>query len=404
MMHCLLCGKELEDDYQLCKDCFMELIEREPLWHCRDFLVGGSAPDILAKESIIALSLSVDRMVLADGKKAIEDIAIPDEPEFEDAERLFWKMNMHMAHMGISPYVEDIRKMELNIGDIENLSHILSTARELESFKSAAEEETLSRISAIYYYAHMMLDYLHGVEPKAIKKGKKELYSHVSRYTSMAEKIMPKKGIAETNRGYLDMMLGRHKDAIAHFKRVRDFEKNPKVLTNIGMAFKGMDMQEEADEYYIRALKSDERYAKAWMGRASVSLSMKKWGAALQFVSKAIEIEPRNPDAHILEGDIFAQQGLISEAEKSYEKASKLRWGERALLKRAQLMYDSGRWGAALQFIERYLFIVPNDYDGWVMKARILKENGDAEGARKGYERALKIKSSPEIKEELRSL
>jgi tetratricopeptide (TPR) repeat protein len=382
----------------------MELIEKEPLWHCRDFLVGESAPDLLAKGSVIALSLSIDRMVLADGKKVLEDITLPENPEFEDAERLFWKMNMHMAHMGISPYIEDVESLELTVSDIDNLTHMLSVAKELEGFKNAADEETLSRFSVLYFHAHRMLDYLHGVEPKAIKNGKKELYSYVSRYTSMAEKIIPQKGIAEVNRGFLDMRLGRYKDAIAHFKRVRDFEKKPRVLTNIGMAFENMDMHEEADEYYVKALKMDGRYAKAWMGRARVALAMKKWGAALQFVSRAIEIEPKNPDAHILEGDIFMQQGLTSEAEKSYEKASKLRWGERALLKRAALMYENGRWGAALQFIERYLFIVPNDHEGWVMKARILKENGDSEGARSAYERALEIKSTPEIGEEMRAL
>ncbi len=382
----------------------MELIEREPLWHCRDFLVGESTPDLLAKEAVIALSLSVDRMVLADEKRVKEDVLLPENPEFEDAERIFWKINMHMTHMGISPYLEDIAQMELNTGDIENLSHMVRVADTLIGFRNAAEEETLSRISAVYYHAHRMLDYLHGVEPKAIKKGKKELYSRVSKYTGMAEKIMPHKGIAETNRGYLDMRLHRYKDAVAHFKRVRDFEKNPRVLTNIGMAYEGMELPEEADEYYIKALKVDERYAKAWMGRASVALSMRKWGAALQFVSRAIEIEPKNPEPYILEGDIFMDQGLNADAERSYEKASKLRWGERAILKRAILMYNAGRWGAALQFIERYLFLVPNDDEAWVLKARILREKGDIDEARKAYERALDIKSSSTIKEELKSL
>ena len=215
---------------------------------------------------------------------------------------------------------------------------------------------------------------------------------------------MPQKGIAETNRGFLDIRLGRYKDAIAHFKRVRDYENNPRVLTNIGMSFEEMGMYEEADEYYTRALKVDKRYAKAWMGRGSVALSMRKWGAALQFASRAIELEPKNPEPYILEGDIFMEQGLNAEAEKSYEKASKLRRGEKAVLRRAQLMYDTGRWGAALQFAERYLFLVPNDQDGWLLKARILREKGDKEEAERSYERALQIKGSPEIREELKSL
>lgn len=400
-MRCLLCGKELEGDIQLCSDCFRELTDKEPLWYCKGFLVGESIPDILSKDAVIALSLSTEGRAMADGKSLIEEISIPENPQFEDAERIFWKINMNMQHMGVSPYIEDAKNFEFTFEDIENLSHMLKIAEELVDFKNSAEEETLSRISAVYFYAYMNIERLKGIDLGVIKNTKKDIYSYVSRYTRLAEGIKPQKGIAELNRGFLHIQLHRYKDAVAHFKRIRDFDRKPRVLASIGTAFEGMEMYEEADEYYTKALKIDDKCIKAWMGRASVALAMKKWGAALQFVSKAITLDPKSPEAHMLEGDIFIQQGLFEEAEKAYELARKMRGGERALYKIAEGMFKAGRWGAALQFVERYLFNFPADYNGWLLKARIMREKGDNEEARKAYEKALSIKSSKEIREEM---
>lgn len=400
-MRCLLCGKELEGDTQLCSDCFKELAEKDPLWYCRGFLVGKSIPDILSKDAVIALSLSTEGRVMTDGKSVIEDISIPENPQFEDAERIFWKINLNMEHMGVSPYIEDAGNFEFTFEDIKNLSHMLKIAKELLDFKNSAEEEALSRISAVYFYAYLNLDRLRGVDVSTVKNAKKDIYSYVSKYTGLAEKIKPPKGIAELNRGFLHIQLHRYKDAVAHFKRIRDFEKKPKVLASIGIAFERMEMYEEADEYHTKALKIDDNCIKAWMGRASVALAMRKWGAALQFASKAITLNPNIPETHMLEGDIFMQQGLFAEADKAYERARRLRGGERVWYKSAEGMFKAGRWGAALQFVERYLFTFPTDYDGWLLKARIMRKKGDKEEARKAYETALKIKSTSEIREEM---
>ncbi len=403
-MYCLLCKKELEGDYQLCPECFVELTKNDPLWHCKGFSVGESVPDLLAKESIVVLSLSKEGKGLTDEKTIEEDVTMPENPDFEDAEKIFWKINNHMKHMGIGTYLEDAKNLELTVNDLLNLSHMLKIAEDLVDFKGAAEEETLSRISTTYFYAYLRMDIVKGVDAKTIKKGKRDLYSLVSRYTKMAESVKPSKGIAELNRGFLHIHLHRYKDAVAHFKRVRDFEKKPRVLSDIGLAFEGMEMYEEADEYYTKALKIDEKCIKAWMGRASVALYMRKWGAALQFASKAISLDPNLPEAYILEGDIFLNQGLYAEADKAYERAIKLRGGDKGWLKRASGMFRAGRWGAALQFIDRYLFIFPNDHEGWVMKARILREKGDREEAKKAYKRALEIKNTSEIREEMKNM
>jgi len=76
-----------------------------------------------------------------------------EHPLFEDAERIFWKINMHMAHMGISLYMEDTHSLQPTVQDLDNISYLLSIAGRLKNLANAADEEALSRIASVYFYA-----------------------------------------------------------------------------------------------------------------------------------------------------------------------------------------------------------------------------------------------------------
>ena len=403
-MRCLICGKELDGEIQICSECFAEMLEKDPLWYCRDFSVGESIPDILARNSVLVLSLGKEEEKLIDGKSIKEALNLPDEPMFDDASSVFWKINMFMQHMGIGAFLEDAEYFEPTYEDIGNLSFMLRIADRMQGFENAAEEETLCRLASVYYFGYISMEYLRGVSPDDMEKGRKSLYSRISAYIRSAEKIKPSRGIAEINRGFLDLQIHRYKDAINHFRRVPDLEKNPRALTDMGRAYEGMEMFESADEYYTKALRIDEEWPDAWEGKASAALSMKRWGAALQFISRAISLRPDIARTHILQGDIFLRQGLYEEADRAYTSALRLKNGEKAWIKRAEALYAVGRWGAALQFVERYLLVFPQDPDGWRWKGKLLKETGEIEKAKEAYEKALSLRDSADVREEMMSL
>ncbi len=400
-MRCLRCGKKLDGEIQICSECFAEMMEKDPLWYCRDFSVGGSIPDILSKNSVLVLSLGKEEEKIIDERSIKDSLSLPDEPMFDDASAVFWKINTYMQHMGISAFLEDAQYFEPTYEDVENLTSMLRIADGIWGFQNAAEEEALCRLASVYYFGYISMEYLRGVSPDDIEKGRKSLYSKISAYIRSAQKIKPSRGIAEINRGFLDLQIRRYKDAINHFRRVPDLDKNPRALTDMGRAYEGMEMFESADEYYTKALKINEDWADAWERKASSALSMKRWGAALQFISKAISLRPDIARTHMLHGDIFLRQGLYEEADRAYASALRLKHGEKAWIKRAEALYAVGRWGAALQFVERYLLVFPQDPEGWRWKGKLLKETGELEKAKEAYEKALSLENSPDIQEEI---
>ena len=371
IMECILCGKELDGDYQICRECAIKSLDVTPLWHCRDFLIGDSVPDVLSKKSLIVLSLGHEREAFVDVKTLKNDLKMPESPIKEDAQKMFWKANMYLQHMEVPLYMEDVRDMELTIKDIDNLSYIMRSVKELHDYISEADEELLSRLAALYFHSLLCLNYLRGISPEDKESMEEEIGEDMSFYLSEGEKIMPHRGHIVMNQAFLAILNGKYRQALDLYRMVPEHDSNPRALTGMGMAYVGLEMPESADESYTRALRENDDWAPAWKGKAYVALKDKRWGAAIQFITRALNLRPDIAELHILKGDIFAEQGLHSEAEHSYKKATELRFGESAWLKRAEAMHNAGRMGAALQFVERYLFYFPEDKNGLWWRERI---------------------------------
>ncbi len=370
-MHCILCGKELDADFQICGDCAIKAFERDPLWHCRNYLVGDSIPDILSKKNTLVLSLGHDRESFIDDINLKDDVRIPEKPLKADAEKMFWKINMYLNHMGAPLYMEDIYEIEPTLDDLDNMSHIMNSALALHEHIGSADEETLSRLASVYFYSMTRLGYLRGISPEDRNALSNVIEERMRIYLSEGEKIMPHRGHIITNQAYLAQKAGDYRGALDLYRMVPEYDSNPRALAGMGRAYEGLEMIESADDSYTQALRIDDAWIPAWQGKASAALSGKRWGAALQFISKAIALRPNMASLYILKGEIFAGQGLTNEADRAYQKAIGLKHGESGWLKRAELMYDAGRWGAALQFIERYLFHFPDDEEGIWWRDRI---------------------------------
>jgi len=146
------------------------------------------------------------------------------------------------------------------------------------------------------------------------------------------------------------------------------------------------------------AAKTREYYEKhredptAWYWRGVVAEREGKWGASVQYFSKAVTLDPDLVDAWVSMGDVLLGHGRQNGADESYSRALELDEEDpRAWLGKAETMKALGRWGAAVQCLDKYTVLEPDDEPAWLMKADILLDKGRFEKAIESYDKYLSL-------------
>lgn len=130
----------------------------------------------------------------------------------------------------------------------------------------------------------------------------------------------------------------------------------------------------------------------AWYWRGVVAEKQDKWGASIQYLSKAVTLDPNNKDAWLAMGDVLLKNERLSGADESYSRVIAIDGDNaRAWLGKAKTMQKLGRWGAAVQCLDKYTSLVPKDKDAWLMKADLLFEKEKYRRAIESYERYLQL-------------
>jgi tetratricopeptide (TPR) repeat protein len=130
----------------------------------------------------------------------------------------------------------------------------------------------------------------------------------------------------------------------------------------------------------------------AWYWRGVISDKEGKWGAAVQYLSKAVTLDPKLVDAWIAMGETLLSNDKVSGADESFSRALQID-GEnpRAWLGKAKAMKGLGRWGAAIQCLDKYNMLVPKDRSAWLMKADLLFEKQKHRRAADSYDKYLEL-------------
>jgi len=130
----------------------------------------------------------------------------------------------------------------------------------------------------------------------------------------------------------------------------------------------------------------------AWHWRGVLADRQGRWGAAIQYFSKAVSLKPEFIDAWVAMGDVLLSNGKLAGADESYSRALQID-GEnpRAWLGKAKVMKQMGRWGAAIQCLDKYNSLVPRDKVSWLMKADTLLEREKYERAVEAYDQYLAL-------------
>lgn len=130
----------------------------------------------------------------------------------------------------------------------------------------------------------------------------------------------------------------------------------------------------------------------AWYWRGVIAEKEDKWGAAVQYLSKAVTLDPKLVHAWIVMGETLMKNKKLNGADESFSRAIQIDGDSpQAWLGKAHTMRDLGRWGAAIQCLDRYNQLAPGDSAAWRMKADILFEKEKYRRAIDAYDKFLNL-------------
>lgn len=113
---------------------------------------------------------------------------------------------------------------------------------------------------------------------------------------------------------------------------------------------------------------------------------------ALILIEKAIQVDPKNPEAYILKGDAFLEKNDGSKAIENYEKASALNPNSvTAILRQGQLFYRAKNYNLALDLYKQASLIDSTFAPAYREKAEIYFLAGKYENATAQYKRYLEL-------------
>jgi tetratricopeptide (TPR) repeat protein len=130
----------------------------------------------------------------------------------------------------------------------------------------------------------------------------------------------------------------------------------------------------------------------AWYWRGVLADKEGRWGASIQYFSKAVSLDPNLVDAWISMGEVLLGNDKPVGADESFSKVLQIdEENPRAWLGKAKVMKQMGRWGAAVQCLDRYNSLVPTDKASWLLKADTLFDKEKWERAVESYDKYLEM-------------
>ena len=183
-----------------------------------------------------------------------------------------------------------------------------------------------------------------------------------------------------------DLAIQRAEEVLKEFPGTRDAE----LLIIEAMILKG-DLRGAAPRIHV-FYEHNREDPVAWHWRGVLADEEGRWGASIQYFSKAVSLDPKLIGSWISMGEILLEHGKANGADESFSRALQID-GENsaAWLGKAKAMKQMGRWGAAIQCLDKYNTLEPKDKSSWLLKADTLIEKGKFERAIEAYDRYLEL-------------
>jgi tetratricopeptide (TPR) repeat protein len=187
--------------------------------------------------------------------------------------------------------------------------------------------------------------------------------------------------------------LGRHQDAIAHYRRALSIHPETSgVLLNLGGCHQAVAQLEPAIQAFHQALAQDPHLAEAHYNLGNIYLEMNNWAAAVSHYERAIAERPGFPQAHNNLANALQKYGRQADAIAHYDEAIRIDPHYTAAFRnRADALRTVNRFDDAIASYRSALAIAPADAAMLNHLATTLSIVGRLDEASRAYEAALAI-------------
>lgn len=178
-------------------------------------------------------------------------------------------------------------------------------------------------------------------------------------------------------------------------------EESPEVVNNAASLTEEGDSQYRIANYnqaldsYNLAIKYDSNYIPAYLGKARTFAKTKEYELAYEEITRAIGIDPKNPDIYITRGDISDEKGNIGIALDDYDKAVSMDPGRAgSYIKRGKANIKMTFMDKALEDFNTAIKFAPDNGMTYIARGEFYKSGKEYDKAIKDYEIALRFKNS----------
>mgnify|MGYP000415407512 CR=1 FL=1 len=173
-------------------------------------------------------------------------------------------------------------------------------------------------------------------------------------------------------------LLNKHQEIIALLDSHQSLATDPNYFILKANAHKALGQNKEALKYYELALSVHGANEKTLTGYADLLLRQNKGTEAQQLLTDALSIAPNFTPAHLLQAELYKQQGKFEQALAYYQKVvDHDKANEAALLGLAYLLSELNRPQEAVLTVTRLREISPNNPYAKLLHASIIAKQGN---------------------------
>jgi len=168
---------------------------------------------------------------------------------------------------------------------------------------------------------------------------------------------------AHLNRGVVYQNLGELEKAKAAYEHALKMDEGfVPARINLAMLYDQMGDKQKAEQEFREVIRREPKLAEAQYSLGLLMAESKdRLPEALEFLTKAAELDPNNPRIHYNRGLALQTLGRADEAEESLKKAFRLSPQTQFLQALAILYAQQGRWAKAIACAEELVRMRPND-------------------------------------------
>ena len=150
---------------------------------------------------------------------------------------------------------------------------------------------------------------------------------------------------------------------------------------------------EKAEAYFSEQIKANPHASHAYLMRSVIgAASRRDWAGALPDCEHAIRLDPKNPWAYLVRGEIKAQQGDLKDAIADFEQGIRLDPKiARSFTFKAQCYLEAGESDKVLAELNEAIRRDANEVEAYVLRGHAWQQKGDASQALRAYNEAIRV-------------